>query len=223
MTVNTKQLKSYAFLGALATGALTLLAVLSDNKNTNIATDNSTSSNSVESHFDINTSINNSISDDTKLSSWKDSDGYNHFGYNHLGIDKAGYNQQYYMNYCADLYNRKEKAFAQLKNDEYAYALLDARVVMEDSLKLVILHKYGSEAVKSTFFENMVFCEKENMLNMDYDFWNRSHAARKLCNPNLHTLKVDSLTYSQVHFTIMQSKEILLAAEKILLVNQVTQ
>lgn len=144
--------------------------------------------------------------------------GYGYDFYNIKGIDRYGNNRQYYAQYLEKLQGVKEKAFKQLKEGEFVYALLDTRMILEEAVNLVIGHKLGERGLKDSLLENLKVCEKNNLFGDDEDFLSRLHGVRKLCNPNMHSISNnENITYNQVHFAVMQIKELLTVTENILL------
>lgn len=144
--------------------------------------------------------------------------GYGRDGYNVSGIDRYGNNRQYYTQYIAKLFTIKEKAFKQMKDGEFVYALLDARMILEEVINLVVGHSIGEKGIGDNLLENLKICEKKNLLKEDEDYMNRLHGVRKLCNPNMHSISnTESLTYNQVYFAIMQIKDLLTVAENVLI------
>jgi hypothetical protein len=143
-----------------------------------------------------------------------DWEGYAENRYNGRGVDRYGNTCQYYYHYLNKLYNLKEEAFAQLKNEQYVYALLDIRLILEESMVLIIGHSLGQRGLGDGLVENMRICEKNDLLNCDSDFYNRIHGVRKICNPNMHSISsTENITHGQVHFAIMQTKELLKVVE----------
>lgn len=144
--------------------------------------------------------------------------GYGRDKYNTAGLDRYGNNRQYYAYYITKLYSLKDEAFKQLKSEEYVYALLDARMILEEAVNLIIGHNLGERGLGDSLIENLKICEKKVLLGDDQDFINRLHGVRKLCNPNMHSISnTENITHDQVHFAIMQVKELLAVVEDILI------
>lgn len=139
-----------------------------------------------------------------------DFEGFAKNKYNAQGIDRAGKDEHYYISYFWKLYNLKEEAFKQMQAGEYAYALLDARLILEQSISLVICHALGPETLGDTLVQNLKICEANQLLGEDPEFMNRLHGVRKICNPNLHTLdSADHVTINQVYFAVAQVRDLI--------------
>lgn len=146
-----------------------------------------------------------------------DWEGYAVNKYNARGVDRYGNTYQYYANYLHKLYELKEEAFYQLKNEQYVYALLDIRLILEESMVLIVGHSLGQRGLGDSLIENMRICEKKDLLNCDSEFYDRIHGVRKICNPNMHSISsTENITHGQVHFAIMQTKELLKVVENTL-------
>lgn len=151
-------------------------------------------------------------------------DGYNREGfdscgfgpdrYDARGLDRAGHCRQYYSDRFAALSDRLEEAWGRLKQKEYRYAIYDARVVLEDALRLRVQHELGVRDNDDRILANLKTCEQRKLLG-DEAFLDRLHGVRKICNANGHELDAeDSMTHNKVHFVLKQVEELLQAAEK---------
>lgn len=137
-----------------------------------------------------------------------DRQGYGRDRYSELGIDRAGFSRQFYSEHIEQLQKHLSKAFRQMQSGEYRYALYDARVIMEESIKLIVQHEDGQEEMGDRLIENLKICEQKQLL--DNEFIDKLHNARKICNLNGHEFGFDEhLSYKTTYFVIMQVKELL--------------
>lgn len=139
-----------------------------------------------------------------------DWDGYSHDGYDASGEDRAGKNKQYYSGCLQKLYDAKEEAFKMMNVGEYGYALYNARVALEDALRLVIEHTLGPQEIGDGLLQKLKICEANSLLGVDADFLNRLHGVRKICNPGMHTLEgAENKTINQVYFAVAQVRDLI--------------
>ena len=142
-----------------------------------------------------------------------DSSGFGRDKYDSQGLDRAGHCRQYYSDHFAALWERLEEARERLKQKEYRYAVYDARVVMEDALRMRVQHEVGTQSNDDRILANLKFCERRHLLG-DGAFMDRLHGVRKICNTNGHEFDAeDSFTHNKVYFVVMQVGELLQAAE----------
>lgn len=139
--------------------------------------------------------------------------GYGRDYYNISGIDRAGHCRQYYSDYLEQLRERLDDAYHQLQNGEFRYALYDARIVMDQALRMIVQHAEGAEDTDDRMLINLKKCENQHLLN-DIAFLDRLHSVRRICNANGHELGTeDSMTHNKVHFVIMQIRDLLDSTE----------
>lgn len=147
-------------------------------------------------------------------------EGYDHQGfgrdrYNCSGVDRAGCCRQFYASYIEQLRDRHSQAFQQMQYRKYRYALHDARVVLEEALKLLVQHVGGQAELGDNILANLKICERKQLL--DIEFIDRLHGARKICNINGHEFGADEqLTHNKVYFVIMQVRDLLNEVENLL-------
>ncbi len=146
--------------------------------------------------------------------------GFDRDRYNNSGFDRAGKCRQYYSDRIEQLRERLDKAYKQLKNGQYCYAIYDARVVMEDALRLIVQHAQGNSETDDGILINLKVCEHKHLLE-DNAFLDRLHDVRRICNSNGHELDAESdMSHNTVHFVIMQIRDLLDSAEKTLVTIQ---
>lgn len=145
-----------------------------------------------------------------------DYQGYGRNGYNEVGMDRAKCNREFYSKALKKLRYRLDEAYQQLQRGPLRYSLYDARVVLEETLKLIVQHKNGTDYTGNSIFENMKICERREFLGSDKDFMNRLHEVRHICNFNGHEFAAEeNLNYNKVYFVIMQIKDLLNLIENI--------
>ena len=142
--------------------------------------------------------------------------GYGRDRYNASGLDRAGRGRQYYSDHIDQLRERLDEAYQQLQRGEFRYAVYDARVVMEDALRMIVQHTEGSNDSDDRMLVNLKICERKHLLE-DSEFLDRLHDVRRICNANGHEINAeDSLTHNKVHFVVMQIRDLLDSAEQTL-------
>lgn len=143
-----------------------------------------------------------------------DRQGYGRDKYNCSGIDRAGHCRQFYSDRMEQLRCRLDEAYQQLQHNQYRYAIYDARVVMEEALKLLVLHSEGHDEIGDKMSVNLKICENKQLLGDDREFMDRLHSVRHICNANGHELEAEKNTsHKQVYFVIMQIRDLLSSAE----------
>ena len=91
--------------------------------------------------------------------------------------------------------------------------MYDARVVMEDALRMIVQHDSGSDGSDDRMLVNLKICERKRLLDNN-EFLERLHDVRRICNINGHELgSEDTLSHNKVHFVVMQIRDLLDAAE----------
>ena len=146
--------------------------------------------------------------------------GYGRDRYNAAGIDRAGHDRDYYSDHIDQLRGRLDEAYQQLKRGEYRYAVYDARVVMEDALRMIVQHAEGSNDSDDRMLINLKICERKRLLN-DNEFLDRLHDVRRICNANGHELDAETgMSHNKVHFVVMQIRDLLDSAEQTLVTQQ---
>lgn len=151
--------------------------------------------------------------------------GYDRYGYgrdyyNASGVDRAGYSRDYYADHLDQLHIRLDEAHKQLKRGEYRYAVYDARIVMEETLRMIVQHALGPNYSDDKMLVNLKICEKKQLLK-DADFLNNLHSVRRICNDNGHNLDAGAgMSHKKVHFVVMQTRDLLGIAEQILVTQQ---
>lgn len=143
-----------------------------------------------------------------------DRQGYGRNFYNKSGFDRAGKNTGNYVDHIGKLYRRLRDAQHQMENGVFRYAINDARLVMEETLRLVVEHASGTDSAGDGLLENLKICENKRLLPADPVFIDRLHDVRHICNEVIHELSAsDRLTHRKTFFVIMQIRNLLKAAE----------
>lgn len=141
--------------------------------------------------------------------------GYGRDGYNCSGLDRAGCTRTDYASHIKQFRERLDVAVQKMNRKEYTSAINYSRVVMEKTLKLIVQHFHGKSGVGYKIVHNLKICEKDKIF--DDDFLSRLHGVRCLGNFNGHEFEApDQLTHKKTYFVIMQVRELLDEAEKIL-------
>ena len=147
-----------------------------------------------------------------------DWEGYGRDKYNSSGVDRAGNTRQSYTDSLERLHGLQGVAYRKLKSSEYEYALFDARRVLEETLKLVVGHSIGTDRLGEGILENLKICERKKLLGEDEVFIDKLHGVRKICNTNMHELSsAENITHDQVHFVVMQVRDLLFTSKNYLL------
>lgn len=146
-----------------------------------------------------------------------DRQGYGRNFYSQAGFDRAGRTAPQYIDLMGRLYLRLRDAQHQLNIGEFRYAVNDARLVMEEVLRLVVEHAGGTESSGDCLLENLKICENRGLLSVEAVFIDRLHGVRHICNEVTHELDAsDRLTHQKTFFVIMQTRDLLKSAEKTL-------
>lgn len=148
-----------------------------------------------------------------------DRQGYDRNGYNSYGVDRANFCSEFYSRQIECLNDRLDQASLQMKNEAHRYALYDARVILEEAIRLLVQHFEGNIAISNSILVNLKICENRHLL--EDDFIDKLHAVRKICNINGHEFTAEEqFTYDKVYFVIMQVRDLLRIAEEILVPNK---
>lgn len=146
--------------------------------------------------------------------------GYGRDRYNASGLDRAGHCRQYYSDHIEQLRDRLDEAYQQLQRGEFRYAIYDARVVMEDALRMIVHHSEDADDSDDRMLVNLKICEHKHLLD-DNEFLDRLHGVRRICNANGHELDAEeTMSHNKVHFVVMQIRDLLDSAEKTLVTVQ---
>lgn len=146
--------------------------------------------------------------------------GYGRDRYNASGLDRAGHCRQYYSDHIEQLRGRLDEAYQQLQRGEFRYAIYDARVVMEDALRMIVHHSEGADDSDDRMLVNLKICEHKHLLNNN-EFLDRLHGVRRICNANGHELDAEeTMSHNKVHFVVIQIRDLLDSAEKTLVTVQ---
>lgn len=143
--------------------------------------------------------------------------GYAENGYNRSGTDRAGYGRSYYVESIKLLRRRLDEAYQQLQQGKFRYALYDAYTVMGEVVKLIVQHTNGTDDIGDDVSLNLKICEREGLLGEEVGFMDRLREVFHICRLNrCEFVPQDKRNYGKVHFAVMQMKDLLNLAEKIL-------
>lgn len=143
--------------------------------------------------------------------------GYARNGYNQLGLDRADQDRQFYAGFLKKLRHRLDEAYQQSQQGQFRYALYDARVVMEETLKMVVQHTNGADGIGDSILGNMKICERKNLLGAEAEVIDKLHEVRHICNFNGHEFAAEeTINHNKVYFVIMQIKDLLNLTESTL-------
>lgn len=141
-----------------------------------------------------------------------DCDGFNRHGYNVAGIDRNRKCKEVYEKLFVLLHGYLQKAFTLHKKGEYAYALYEARRVLEETLEQFITHYLGESMLGKTPEENINICYHKRLLSEDVA--QSLHSARRQCNKDPHEIDArDSLDPQTVWTVLLQVESFLEIAE----------
>ena len=131
--------------------------------------------------------------------------------------DKAGHSPGYYAGRIRKLRIRLNDACQQMQYGRLRYALFDARTVMDETLKLIVIHSEGEGDADANLFDNLNTCEKKHLVQENRAFFDLLHRIRKMCNNNGHRIDAEKYENSNsVCSAIMMIHELLNRAEYIL-------
>lgn len=105
-----------------------------------------------------------------------------------------------------ELHYFMKKAQENYEEGNYRYALFDARLVLQNALKLY-LDKNNCEIKDDRTVKYLVACEDNNLL--DEEFASKLHKARRMCNVNSHDLICDDATQENTNYAIVQINDLL--------------
>lgn len=146
-----------------------------------------------------------------------DRQGYGRNFYSAAGFDRAGRTEHQYVDLMGRLHVRLNDAQRQLDIGEYRYAINDARLVMEEAIRLIVEHASGMDYSGDCLLENLKICENKSLLQVDPIFIDRLHGVRHICNEVSHELDAsERLTHQKTYFVIMQTRDLLESAKKVL-------
>lgn len=146
-----------------------------------------------------------------------DRQGYGRDKYNRSGLDRAGHCRQFYSDHLEQLRGRLDDAYQQMQHEKYRYAIYDARVVMEEALKLVVQHSEGQDEIDDKMLVMLKKCEYKQLLGEDSEFLDRLHGVRHICNANGHELDAEgTMTHNKVYFVVMQIRDLINSAKSAL-------
>lgn len=130
---------------------------------------------------------------------------YHPFGLNREECDRQDYNR-----HIKKLRRRLDEAYQQMQLGQFRYAVFDTRTVMEEALKLLILHTNGAEDIDCDFITKLKICEGKQLLGKDLRFIERLHEVFHICNVNENDFAAEeTLNHNKVYFAIMQIKDLL--------------
>lgn len=116
-----------------------------------------------------------------------------------------------------ELHYFMKKAQENYEGGNYRYALFDARLVLQNALKLY-LDKNNCEIKDDRTVKYLVACEDNNLL--DEEFANKLHKARKMCNVNSHDLVCNDATQENTNYAIGQINNLLKFIDEFLKTNK---
>lgn len=154
-----------------------------------------------------------------------DRSGYDQFGFNSKGLDKDGFDKSGsdklglsrtdYQKRLELLLKRWRKAYSQMESGEFEYALYDSRLVMEETLRLIVFHHIGGRLRDDSSLNLLRYCQKNKYL--DDDMIDRLHDVRKSGNVNNHDLlSGQSISPKKIYFVLMQVRDLLTEAKQLL-------
>lgn len=116
-----------------------------------------------------------------------------------------------------ELHYFMKKAQENYEEGNYRYALFDARLVLQNALKLY-LDKNNCEVKDDRTVKYLVACEDNNLI--DEEFANKLHKARKVCNINSHDLICKDATQENTNYAIDQINDLLKFVDEFLKNNE---
>jgi len=141
-----------------------------------------------------------------------DRKGYDKQGYNVNGFDRAERDREAYRRIVSEIKSLDlDKAYEQMKDGNYRYALSDIRVGIETGIKTILGHLRGSEYEENSLAYNIDVCERGEVF--DEDFIDKLRSAKCHCNDPLH-INVDK-EHRQVHFCYKVLEELIEQIETI--------
>ena len=141
--------------------------------------------------------------------------GYKTDGYNDKGHDRDGKKKDYYQKRFRKLHWRLSEAKERLSENNYVYAMQDTRVVLDETVKMLIRHFWGKGAIKDELKENVTLCKDKGIFTEEFN--KELGSALHFCNIALHELDADvTLNPSRVRFAIGRVEELLEIAAPLL-------
>lgn len=106
-----------------------------------------------------------------------------------------------------------DEAYQQMQKGEYRYAIYDAEIVMQESVKIIL--KYNNGYVSDDLLMNIKTCERRRILGDDKESVRKLYEVYHICKSyNLNINKEKNLNYKKVNFAIMQLKDLLNFVER---------
>ena len=140
-----------------------------------------------------------------------DREGYDVQGYNRNGVDRAGKSRSEYIKDVEEITELNlRKAYIQMQNHEFAYALRDIRVGLQKCIEDIIEHTAGTKRKYSTLDENISFCVINKVFTPDYS--EKIRSAKQHCNDTLH--ENCEKEYNQVYFCYKILDEVLIRLQE---------
>lgn len=141
--------------------------------------------------------------------------GFGIDGFNRDGIDGVGLTRDTYSLLLNKLLRRWKKAYEQMEAGEFEYSLYDARLVMEETLRLIVFHNLGRKSSDNSTLSLLRYCSRRKIL--DPDMVDRLHDVRKAGNINNHDLLSDnSISQNKIYFILMQVRDLITEARVLL-------
>lgn len=131
--------------------------------------------------------------------------GFDRHEYKKDGTDRSGNNREYYEKVVASITDDGQRAYTQMRGNQFYYALRDIRVGIEKAVNATLAHKLGKGYDKNRLDYNLGICSRYGIF--DQDFIDKLYSAKSHCNDTAHN--DTEKTYNQVYFCYKVLEEIL--------------
>jgi len=129
-----------------------------------------------------------------------DMNGYDRYGYDMNKMDRSSLSFEFYANQYLEMKGLLNKAYQQIKKEEFDYALRDIRIGLEKGIKCVIYHWKGKSYLQDSLDKNITFCKCFNLLAID--FIKKLYNVKNYCNLSQHDTNHDinaEKEYNQIY------------------------
>lgn len=107
-----------------------------------------------------------------------------------------------------------DRAYQQMQQGQYFYAIYDAKNVMSEAIKILLRYKNRGYTMDDLLM-NIKICERKKLLGTDKYFISRLYEVYHICECKEQIFNKEKyINYRKVHFAIMQLKDLLNFVER---------
>ena len=122
--------------------------------------------------------------------------------------------KRYYANNIRKLRYQLDRAYQQMQQGQYFYAIYDAKNVMSEAIKILLRYKNRGYTMDDLLM-NIKICERKKLLGTDKYFISRLYEVYHICECKEQIFNKEKyINYRKVHFAIMQLKDLLNFVER---------